>query len=426
MGAEEARASLHVLMVASEEYVPEDSPLSGVFERDQALAVRDLGHRVGMLSVRLEVAPLWRVRNAVARLRGRGIDRPARRSLLASVVAALRRPVVSVGDEDGITVVRAVATPLGFVGSAGWLRSWGGAAATAYARYIAACGRPDIVHVHNALPGGDFVRRYLAQDVPFVLTEHSTRYAREVLDRSLTDAARASYAAAAQVIAVSTCLCRLLRDLSLTHGCVVVPNVVAGLDDLAPAALLPPPPPFRFVNIGSLYDHKGQRELIRAVARLGPDVEIDIVGDGPLRPELEREIDKFHLHNRVRLLGQLPRAEIPSVLRDSHALVVASRHETFGVAVIEALAAGRPVVATRSGGPESIIDESNGLLVDGTTPDDLEGGMRLLMERYTAYEPRALHEACRLLYSPKAVALQLHDIYLYAVGGNNIAGASDP
>lgn len=403
-------SSLHVLMVASEEYVPRHSPLSGVFERDQALALRDLGHRVGMISVRLEAAPVWRVRNALARLRGRGIDRPAGQAFPASVLAALRNPVVSLSDEDGIAVVRAVATPLGFSTSAGWLRSWSRAAAAAYARYLATCGRPDVLHVHNALPGGSFSARSAAASPPLVITEHSSRYSRERLDPALFEAAREAYGSAQAVIAVSPSLGRRLQELSLTEVSHVIPNIVPGAFD-APPSQPPATPPFRFVSIGSLDENKGQRHLLSALARLDDSVHVDIIGDGPLRADLERQIVELRLQGRTRLLGRLPRVEVAEVLQQSHALVVTSRVETFGVAAIEALATGRPVVATRSGGPESVIDEANGVLVDPDSVDDLERGLRDVIDHYPRYEPDAIRRACRERYAPEVVARQLEAVY---------------
>lgn len=116
---------------------------------------------------------------------------------------------------------------------------------------------------------------------------------------------------------------------------------------------------------------KGLDVLLSAFARVAdrhPDVRLVLLGDGPLRDQLEAQASRLELGERVRFLGTRGRAETIELLQGCAVLVLASRAEPFGLAVLEALACGRPVVATRVGGIREIVrDGVDGLLVE---PDD--------------------------------------------------------
>lgn len=125
----------------------------------------------------------------------------------------------------------------------------------------------------------------------------------------------------------------------------------------------------RIVTVANLREEKGHDTLIVAaslVAERHPDIEIALVGDGPLRASLVRQVNLRGLRGRVRFLGE--RNDIPAQLAAADLFVLPSRTEASPNALIEAMAAGLPVVASRVGGiPELIESGANGVLV---TPDD--------------------------------------------------------
>lgn len=97
--------------------------------------------------------------------------------------------------------------------------------------------------------------------------------------------------------------------------------------------------------VGMLIEHKGQHHLIELMASLRdevPQLRLWLVGDGPQRAELEAQIERHDLADRVKLLGH--RSDVPDLLAASDILVTASRSEGFGMAVLEAMAARLPVV----------------------------------------------------------------------------------
>jgi glycogen(starch) synthase len=121
----------------------------------------------------------------------------------------------------------------------------------------------------------------------------------------------------------------------------------------------------RVVFVGRLAPQKGVRTLVAAVNLLeNPNAQILLVGDGPERPALEREIRQFGVENRVHLLGFVQHEHVPAVLAHADLLVLPSIYEELGTVLLEAMWLGRPVVASRTGGiPDVITDGLNGLLV---------------------------------------------------------------
>jgi glycosyltransferase involved in cell wall biosynthesis len=133
------------------------------------------------------------------------------------------------------------------------------------------------------------------------------------------------------------------------------------------------------VAVGRLKAPKDFVTLVRALGRLGPDsFEAIIVGEGPDRARLEHEIGSLGLTGRVRLAGE--RRDVPELLAEADIFALASSSEGMPVSVLEAMAAGLPVVASRVGGvPEQVVDGKTGLLVDPGNVDDLAGALGRLV-----------------------------------------------
>lgn len=136
-------------------------------------------------------------------------------------------------------------------------------------------------------------------------------------------------------------------------------------------------------TVANLRPGKGHEVLLQAAARVIrriPDVQFQIVGDGARRQELEREASTLRISAQVTFLGH--RDDVPAVLQQSDIFAFPSFMEASPNAVIEAMAAGLPIVATRVGGiPEVIEHERNGLLVPAGDDRALAAGILRLIER---------------------------------------------
>ncbi len=169
---------------------------------------------------------------------------------------------------------------------------------------------------------------------------------------------------AAASIGVSAALVERLRDLgAATERLHVVPNGVdlqrfRCLDrDLMRAELGLHGNPI-LLCVGNLHEHKGQRLVVRALARLRtefPDFSLYFVGDGPDREAIRAEVDSAALSDRVHFVGPVPNTELACWYSAADALLLASSREGWPNVLLEAMACGAPVVATRVGGVPEIV-----------------------------------------------------------------------
>ena len=139
------------------------------------------------------------------------------------------------------------------------------------------------------------------------------------------------------------------------------------------------------VNIASLEAYKGQKYLIEAMKKIlviRQDIMLYIVGQGSLENSLQSLINKYGLQNNVILAGgNKPREEIPLWMNACDVFVLPSLSESFGIVQIEAMACGKPVVATRNGGSEGIIiNEKLGILVGPKDSDGLAKAILVALE----------------------------------------------
>jgi glycosyltransferase involved in cell wall biosynthesis len=162
-----------------------------------------------------------------------------------------------------------------------------------------------------------------------------------------------------------------------------LPNFVPDMSaaPVARAALDTPEDVPLALALGRLHSNKAFDVLIEALAR-APGIHLWLAGEGPARAELESHAERLAVSNRVRFLGW--REDAAALLAAADMLVCPSRHEPLGNVVIEAWAAGTPVVAASSAGPAALIrDGVNGLLVPVEDADSLAGALTRLAQNRT-------------------------------------------
>ncbi|MBE0417799.1 MAG: glycosyltransferase [Coriobacteriia bacterium] len=232
-------------------------------------------------------------------------------------------------------------------------------------------GPPDLIHAHFALPDGvTAIRVGRAVRVPVVVTLHGSDFNRQ-MSRPVVGALLASYIARAEgVIAVSQ---QIADGFSarVPHAANRVEFVPNGYDS-ALIRLEPKPDSGGFLFVGSLTPVKNPLVLLRAFARIASQTTRDLtmIGEGHLRPDVERAVSDFGISDRVRLLGRIPHDQLQPHFRNAHALVLPSASEGMPLVVIESLATGTPVVASAVGAiPDLVEPGRSGLLV---TPGDVD------------------------------------------------------
>lgn len=283
-------------------------------------------------------------------------------------------------------------------------------------RYIKNHGRPDLIHAHSTIWGG-VAARELSQiyDLPYVVTEHSSAFLRGKIDAWQKTYIRNSFEEADAVWAVSSAFQRGLQRFTGEAEIDVIPNMVD-----TTFFQLPPRPretnPFTFLSVCWLTPNKGIDLLLKAFARIvetGVNVKLEIGGDGPEGDRLCSLASELGVQEHVRFLGELSREEVRRAMWRANALVSASYVETFGIVLIEAMATGLPVVATRSGGPSDIVHSDVGQLVP---TGDVQSLSRALVEMEKQARPKnvngsEIRKHIEVNYSSDVVSQRLKSHY---------------
>jgi len=167
-----------------------------------------------------------------------------------------------------------------------------------------------------------------------------------------------------------------------------------------------------------LTEKKNVDVLIKAFARSFKsrrDIKLEIGGDGPCLLNLKKLAEEEGVAEQVSFLGMLQRHEVLEKVAEANAFVLSSEYETFGVVLVEALALGKPVIATRCGGPESIITPEVGYLVQKNSVEQLSKVMSDLYENKERFVAENIRKYCATNYSEGSVIRQLGKIYKEAL-----------
>ena len=157
--------------------------------------------------------------------------------------------------------------------------------------------------------------------------------------------------------------------------------------------------------------------LLEAVKLLSDKTErrfsVRLAGKGSLREELEQQAKKLGISDRVKFLGRLSREEMQEVLQGANCFVLSTRYEAFGVVLLEAMATGLPVIATRSGGPDSIVNRDNGLLIESENTDELAGAMEQMMAHIHDYPADKIRSETLQKYGDASVMEQYNQLFIH-------------
>ncbi len=244
--------------------------------------------------------------------------------------------------------------------------------------------RPDIVHIHSPYPLGELANLLLRRARATVITHHSDVVRQRGWLRLYAPFLRRVLRAADRIIATSpryietSPWLRPVRD-----KCTVVPLGVDLVRFSPPVeARRPAPAPVQAATLlftGRLRYYKGLDTLFQALSRL-PDVQLLVVGDGPMREDWERMVDDLHLAQRVTFAGDVPDEDLPGYYRGADVFVLPAnaRAEAFGTVLLEAMASGLPCVTTEVGTGTSWVvqDGVTGAVVPPQDPAALADAIR--------------------------------------------------
>ncbi len=236
--------------------------------------------------------------------------------------------------------------------------------------------RPHIVHTHMAKAGTLGRLAALPRRVPLILhTFHGTVFQghfHPVFGRTIARWERVMGRFTHQVLAVSPSVAEDLERRRIARGRIRVVPLGLDLDPFLRVPTVTEPPPHVATLVARLVPVKDVPLFVRAAELVRaeiPDLEVQVVGDGPLRRELERSSPEW-----VSFLGN--RGDLPDLLASSGVVVLTSHSEGSPVALIEALAAGRPVVSTSAGGAVDMLrDRPGAVLCRDRSPGSVAGAI---------------------------------------------------
>lgn len=380
----------HVLMIPSW-YRTEEQPVIGSFFHEHALALYEAGMRVGVAYP--EIRQLRRLTPGLL----------------------LRNHFQSSVHMEG---------PLPTCRLHGWnlfpklmkqqMEAWCRYAEKLAMRYFDTYGKPDLIHAQSSVWAGIAAKRISEKTgIPYCITEHASVFMKQaVLGTHWTKCwstpyIRDAFDHAKKIIAVSSALKKALHPYT-EKEIEVIPNVVD-------TRLFQPKKrivreDFHFLTVSYLVPRKRVDLLLQAFKQV--DGHLTIGGDGPEKPRLIQLAKELGIEKNVSFLGALSREGVRDAFQKADAFVLASEHETFGVVCIEALASGIPVVATRSGGTEDIVDEQVGFLVPVNDVEALAAAMKRIKKNALSYDPEELHSIAHQRFGPEAVYQKCKNIFL--------------
>jgi glycosyltransferase involved in cell wall biosynthesis len=294
----------------------------------------------------------------------------------------------------------------------------------AFEAAAAELGGIDLIHAHVGFPAGLAAMRLREQlGVPYVVTEHwhypPKGFVRR--DGSLDKPLHTALAGADALIAVSRAQAADIAACGLP-----TPEVVPAAVNEREFAPGPQRASERIVlcSICNVAEGKGIDDLLTAVSRLLPSldpsvrgrVELRVGGDGPALNRYRRLADELGIAASTRWLGWLSREQVRRELQACRCFVLASPRESFGVVYAEAIACGKPVIAARAGGPEEIVSDATGILVDPRDVGQLTEALQTMIESPNLPDPQTIREEFLRRFSRPVSVARLEDVYRGVTG----------
>lgn len=335
---------MHILIVPTEYFDADEAALSGIFQRDLLKYYVDNGHNVGVINYRYDKASKRHREDVEFEYLGCPVLRKVTTKFFPSrfLPASLNFLIMKKGFKE------------------------------LYYRYTNKYGVPDLIHCHNLFFAGLSVSG-IEKNVKIIITEHQSSYYDGMVPINLLKNMDSAYNV--KVTSVSESLKSVLRKV-IKSEITVIPNPLPKIFSDKELNRVTKKK-YKFITISRMVDIKNVINLTKAFikyVRNNGQGNLCIVGEGPLKSEVINLIKVSDVQERVCLLDHKTRSELVDLYDSSEYYVLPSKFETFGVVAIEALARGIPVLSTNCGGPEGIVDSSNGMFC-GFSPDEIFHGM---------------------------------------------------
>jgi len=285
--------------------------------------------------------------------------------------------------------------------------------------------KPDLVHIHWLYPSGLAIPTLKKAGYPVILTIHGGDWYTNQLNQKLMPLLNKSLMLCDKIICVGK---RLTSDISnfqpgfknklfhIPHGIdtglfhpikdteVILKKLGWNMEKK------------NLLCIANLYHGKGVDLLIRAYSTISDlrKYHLHIVSpasDNETKSRIDQLINQYKLHHHITFYGSMQQTRLVNLVQVADLLISPSRKEGFGLAVAEAIACGTPVLATRSGGPEEIVNPDCGILVDTNSADSLSDGLENILKNLNRYQADTMHHYIKTNFSIESKKKKLLAVY---------------
>lgn len=279
-----------------------------------------------------------------------------------------------------------------------------------FEKYVKEEGMPDGLHIHFGVSCGYAVQIGKKYNIPVCITEHSSILMKKMSSKIIKNVKQA-YELADELIAVSSSLKKNMQKITKREVS-VIGNMVNSCFMVGPT--FDEKNKFIFISVGALISSKRFDLTLAAfsdICKKHSNVFLEIVGDGILKRELKQLVQELGIADKVQFYGQVENEKISELYSSANCFVLPSDYETFGVVYIEAAASGLPLIATKCGGPEDIVEESNGVLVEKNNVWALKEAMEKVIENRDKFNPKEISTNIRRKFGEDAVGMQIISVY---------------
>lgn len=289
-----------------------------------------------------------------------------------------------------------------------------------YDRYNLSNESFDVLHAHGCVWAGYAAMKLSEKTgIPYIITEHVTLFGlhKDQISQMNDQYIRQAFEGAAKVICVSHAFARLISKYRTLDDIEVVGNVI-DFEQFRPCKDQEHSE-MRFLSICYMdtqdqFKKKGMDILLEAWRGFSAEYDTAklIIGGGGRATQKAAEWCRKHgLDQTVTFIGRLSREQVVEQMQTCDVFVLPSRYETFGVVYIEAIACGKPVIAAANGGPDDFVTDRNGILIPPDDIESLQNALTKMCLKRNDYHSDAVRETVINRFSASAVAVRLEEIY---------------
>ena len=265
--------------------------------------------------------------------------------------------------------------------------------------------KPDVIYVQSCSWAGIVVSEIAVKlKIPYVVSEQKSIFFYDEFPFSakIEEKISLAFSHANSVVANSKMMKKALSKYA--SNIVVIPNLV-DVNFFRPEAKNNIDN-FTFISVGNLLPIKGYDILLKAFAEVlkhKKNISLTIIGKGKSLNSLLQLARDLEIEGFVYFKGYKTSAELVKEYNDSSAYISSSRMETFGMTIIEAMSCGLPIVATKAGGPDDIVNENNGYLAEVEDVNSLKSKMILMIENISKFDSKKIRQNVIANYSENMV-----------------------